>query len=44
VPERETLTARAQNVEARFKLPARKWLRMIRTLPELALADADTTE
>jgi spermidine synthase len=34
VPERETLAARAQNVEARFKLPARKWLRMIRLLPQ----------
>jgi len=48
VPDRETLAARAQNVEERFKLPARKWLRMIRTLPEfetaLALANAGTTE
>jgi spermidine synthase len=44
VPDRETLAVRAQNVEDRFKLPARKWLRMIRTLPELALADAGTSE
>jgi spermidine synthase len=32
LPGRETLAARAQNVEARFGLPARKWLRMIRPL------------
>jgi spermidine synthase len=43
VPDPETLAARAQNVETRFKLPARKWLRMLRTLPELALAEADPT-
>jgi spermidine synthase len=32
VPDRETLTARADNIEARFGLPARKWLRMVRPL------------
>jgi spermidine synthase len=32
VPDRETLTARAANIEARFGLPARKWLRMVRPL------------
>ena len=32
IPKRETLAARAQNVESRFSLPARKWLRMIRDL------------
>lgn len=37
MPERETLLARADNIESRFKLPARKWLRMIRPLaPTLA--------
>ena len=30
MPERATLAERADNIEARFKLPARKWLRMIR--------------
>jgi spermidine synthase len=34
-PDRDTLAARAENIETRFALPARKWLRMIRTLPEL---------
>ena len=32
-PDRETLAARAENIETRFQLPAKKWLRMIRTLP-----------
>ena len=32
LPDRETLAVRAQNVEARFGLPARKWLRLIRPL------------
>ncbi len=30
VPDRETLTARADVIEARFGLKARKWLRMVR--------------
>jgi spermidine synthase len=30
VPGRETLTARAEAIEARFGLPARKWLRLVR--------------
>jgi spermidine synthase len=34
-PDRETLAARAENIETRFALPARKWLRMIRALPDL---------
>ena len=29
-PDRDALLARADNIEARFQLPARKWLRMIR--------------
>jgi spermidine synthase len=29
----DVLAARAQNVESRFELPARKWLKMIRALP-----------
>jgi spermidine synthase len=32
VPDRETLSARADNIEARFGLPARKWLRMVQPL------------
>ena len=32
MPDRATLAARAENIETRFKLPARKWLRMIRPL------------
>jgi spermidine synthase len=32
VPDRDTLSARADNIEARFGLPARKWLRMVRPL------------
>jgi spermidine synthase len=30
VPGREVLSARADNIEARYGLPARKWLRMVR--------------
>lgn len=37
LPDRDTLAARAQNIETRFGLPARKWLRMIRPLPPLSL-------
>jgi spermidine synthase len=33
MPERDVLAARAENIETRFKLPARKWLKMIRALP-----------
>ena len=33
VPHREVLEQRAANIEARFKLPARKWLRLVRPLP-----------
>ncbi|HEY2928615.1 spermidine synthase [Piscinibacter sp.] len=33
LPERSVLAARAENIETRFKLPATKWLRMIRSLP-----------
>jgi spermidine synthase len=33
MPERDELAARAENIETRFQLPARKWLRMIRVLP-----------
>ena len=34
VPDRDTLAERADTIEARFDLPARKWLRMMRALPE----------
>jgi len=34
LPDREEMSARAQQVETRFGLPARKWLRMMRALPE----------
>jgi spermidine synthase len=30
VPDRETLTARAESIQARYGLPARKWLRLVR--------------
>ncbi|PZP27454.1 MAG: spermidine synthase [Roseateles depolymerans] len=33
VPHREVLEQRAANIEARFKLPANKWLRLVRPLP-----------
>jgi len=33
IPGRDVLAARAENIETRFELPARKWLRMIRSLP-----------
>jgi spermidine synthase len=33
VPPRDDLVTRAQQIEARYGLPARKWLRMIRALP-----------
>ena len=36
MPERDTLAVRADNIETRFKLPARKWLRMIRPLAPVA--------
>jgi spermidine synthase len=36
VPERAVLARRAENIETRWKLPARKWLRMMRPLPEAA--------
>lgn len=31
MPDRDELAARAENIETRFQLPARKWLRMIRS-------------
>lgn len=34
LPSREELASRAREVEARWSLPARKWLRMIRPLPD----------
>ena len=43
IPDRETLAARAQNVETRFKLPARKWLRMIRAWPPPESTDPSDT-
>ena len=33
LPDREQLAARAESIQTRFALPARKWLRMIRPLP-----------
>ena len=36
MPERDTLALRAANIESRFKLPAKKWLRMMRPLTTLA--------
>ena len=37
VPEREVLEHRAANIESRFKLPAGKWLRLVRPLPSSIL-------
>ncbi len=34
VPDRDEVLARADNIESRFGLPARKWLRMVRPLTE----------
>lgn len=34
LPPREELAARAQQIESRWALPARKWLRMMRPLPQ----------
>lgn len=39
LPGRDELVARAENLQTRFDLPARKWLRMIRPLPA-AVMDA----
>ncbi|MDR7333506.1 spermidine synthase [Roseateles asaccharophilus] len=33
VPHRDVLELRAANIESRFSLPARKWLRLVRPLP-----------
>jgi len=33
LPDRAELAARAENIETRLALPARKWLRMLRPLP-----------
>jgi spermidine synthase len=41
-PDRSTLAARAENIETRFGLPAKKWLRMIRQLPGEAPAATPT--
>jgi spermidine synthase len=35
MPDRATLAVRAECIESRFALPARKWLRMIRPMPSL---------
>ena len=40
MPERAVLAQRADTIEARFKLPARKWLRMIRPWADPASAAA----
>ena len=38
MPDRATLAARAETIETRFGLPARKWLRMIRPVPAASAA------
>jgi spermidine synthase len=43
LPERAVLAARAANIEARFKLPATKWLRMIRPVAPNIAASAELT-
>jgi spermidine synthase len=40
VPERDELLRRADSIEARFGLPARKWLRMVRPLDPSLLRSA----
>ncbi len=40
LPDREELTARALRIDTRYGLPARKWLRMIRPLPESVVSHA----
>ncbi len=40
LPEREELAARAQRIDTAYALPARKWLRMIRPLPDTVAAPA----
>ena len=40
MPERSVLAARADDIEKRFKLPAKKWLRMIRPLAPTGTAMA----
>ncbi len=42
-PDAPTLAARAGNIETRFALPARKWLKMIRPLPEAARLEETPT-
>jgi len=37
VPDRDVLEQRAATIESRFKLPARKWLRLVRPLPQSIL-------
>ena len=39
VPDRAELSARAEQIEARYGLPARKWLRMVRPLDPALLVD-----
>ena len=40
LPDRDELAARAQQIDTRYGLPARKWLRMIRPLPDSVLQPA----
>lgn len=40
LPDRDELAARAQQIDTRYGLPARKWLRMIRPLPDSVLPPA----
>lgn len=42
LPDRAALAARADTIERRFKLPAKKWLRMIRPLPQVLPAAEPT--
>ena len=43
VPDRDTLQARAEAIEARFELPATKWLRLVRPWRPAAAAAADAS-
>ena len=44
VPEREELERRAATIEASYELPARKWLRLVRPLPQSLLQQLAESE
>jgi len=42
VPDRDALERRAAQIESQYSLPARKWLRLVRPLPQSILQAATT--